>query len=290
MLARNLKDALKLPARLIRRHWARSALIQLASHPDPKLKSIGIALQETLDDKLSADEENAIARIEQRRSALLRSDASISVIDYGAGPSSSNRTRAEMEQGVTVTVSITDTATASKSRFWATILFKIVRKLEPQSCLELGTCVGISASYQAAALKLNGKGTLVTLEGAPEVAKLAEETFATLQIENATIITGPFHKTLAGAMQASKPLDYFFNDGHHDHDAVIRYFNESIPYLTENAVIIFDDISWSKGMRKAWEAIENDARVWASIDLDSIGIALLRKVAAPKLTVRIPLS
>lgn len=195
-----------------------------------------------------------------------------------------------MDQGVALTLRVADMAAASKPAFWATVLFKIIRKLGPRSCVELGSCVGISGSYQASALKMNGNGTIVTLEGSPEVAKLAEETFEGLGIRNASVVTGPFHRTLNGVLQTSKPVDFFFNDGHHDHDAVIRYFNESMPYLADNAIIVFDDICWSEGMRKAWREIEEDKRVWASIDLQSIGIALMRKTSATKLVFRIPLS
>lgn len=83
--------------------------------------------------------------------------------------------------------------------------------------------------------------------------------------------------------------DFFFNDGHHDHDAVIRYFNQVIPYLSDAAVIVFDDISWSRGMRKAWTEIENDERISASIDLHTIGIALIDNAMNTKERFKIPL-
>ena len=41
------------------------------------------------------------------------------------------------------------------------ILFRLIRNLEPSSCVELGSCVGISASYQAGALSLNKKGQII---------------------------------------------------------------------------------------------------------------------------------
>ena len=58
----------------------------------------------------------------------------------------------------------------------------------------------------------------------------------------------------------SDPIDLFFNDGHHDRDAVINYFEKVLPYLSKNAVIVIDDISWSPGMKSAWMEIENDPR------------------------------
>jgi len=288
-LKRILKKGLKMPLQFLRRHNAKSALTRLASHKNPKLKAIAVAIQEALAHSLSSQEQQAISLIEERRSFLLDSDKDIVVVDYGAGSSNSNKTKEEMEKGVQSTALISKITRASKPKFWATMLFKIIRKLEPVSCVELGSCVGISASYQAAALKINGKGAIVTLEGSDEIAKLAKETFASLGITNASVVTGPFHKTLSGVFETSKPIDFFFNDGHHDHDAVIRYFNQVIPYLSDPAVIVFDDISWSPGMRKAWTEIENDERVSASIDLHTIGIALIDKDMNTKARFRIPL-
>ena len=53
--------------------------------------------------------------------------------------------------------------------------------------MELGTCIGISAAYQAAAIKLNEKGKLITLEGSVERTKIANENFMNLQSLIATV-------------------------------------------------------------------------------------------------------
>jgi predicted O-methyltransferase YrrM len=284
-----LKKFLRLPLQRFRRYRARSALTQLTSHESPKLRSIGDALLESLHHTLSAEEQEMITLIEQRRSFLLSSNKEIAVIDYGAGSSGSNRTEEEMEKGVQSTARVADICKASKPAFWATFLFKLLRKLEPSSCVELGSCVGISASYQASALRFNEKGSMLTLEGSPEIAKIAKETLESLNLRNASVVSGPFHETLKGVLESSKPIDFFFNDGHHDHDAVLAYFNEALPNLSNEAVIVFDDISWSPGMRKAWIEIEADERVTASIDLQTMGIALVGNNLAANEKFRIPL-
>jgi predicted O-methyltransferase YrrM len=301
MIARMFRSGLMHPLRVVRRlarrYQARAALAQLTSHPSPKLRAVGEALHETLTDTMAAEERELVARIEERRSALLASDREISVIDYGAGKRKPDRTKEgpgrmtkqEMEVGVRYSARVADVCKASKSRFGATVLFNLIRKLKPSSCVELGTCVGISASYQATALTLNGNGKLVTLEGSPEIAGIAEETLRGLNLQNVSIVTGPFYETLASVMESSKAVDFFFNDGHHDHDAVIRYFNDALPNLADDAVIVFDDIWWSTGMRRAWTEIEDDERVAASIDLEYIGIALIGNSPATKEEFRVPL-
>lgn len=219
----------------------------------------------------------------------MQSDEKITVIDYGAGNPGDKRRKEEMDQGVSETELLSDVCMTSKPAFWGVFLFKLIRKLQPLSCVEMGTCVGISASYQAAALKLNSKGKLLTLEGSPDVAKVAQKTFAFLDLDNVSVISGPFHETLKHALQVSKPVDYLFNDGHHDHDYVLKYYFESLPYLSENAILIFDDISWSQGMKRAWREIAADDRIMASIDLHTLGIAFTGDRKGHSAQIRIPL-
>lgn len=289
MIRRVLMMAMAFPLRMVRRHKAKHALVQLASHRSPKLRAIGEALQESIANTLSGGEQERIALIEQRRSFLRNSKNKLSIIDYGAGKPDSQRTKEQMEKGVRSTALVADLCKASRPPFWATVLFKLIRKLGPLSCVELGSCVGISASYQATALSINGKGKLVTLEGSPEIANIANETLGSLHLHTTAVVTGPFHETLKGVLESLKPVDFFFNDGHHDHDAVMRYYHESLPYLSDEAVIVFDDISWSPGMRRAWSEIEEDRRVAASIDLREIGIAVIGNNPAVKEKFRIPL-
>lgn len=284
-----LKGLIYPSVRKYRRLKARSEVRKFTSHSDQRVRAVGTALLETLTGVLASEERVWVQRIEQRRSSLLHSDKSITVIAYGAGKPGSKKTMDEMNAGHETTGLVRNICKASKPPFWAMLLFKLVRSLKPESCIELGSCVGISASYLSAACKLNGKGVLRTLEGSPATAEIARETLEGLGLENASVITGPFHKTLQDVLEVEKPVDFFFNDGHHDRTAVLQYFSLSLPYLSQDAVIVFDDISWSSGMREAWEAIEDDPRVLVTFDLHDIGIAILGHDPAAKEKYRIPL-
>lgn len=248
---------------------------QISFHDNKVVRAVGESLLESFTWRIPKYEKEAISLIEGRRLNLLKSNEKISVIDYGAGSPNANKTEEEMRMGIQSTALVSNICEASKSRFWATFLFRLIRKLKPSSCVELGTCVGISASYQAAALSLNEKGELVSIEGSPYIADIARDTFDILNLKNVSVVTGPFDQTLRNVLETVKPIDFFFNDGHHDHDAVIKNFNSSIPYLSDESIVILDDISWSPGMRKAWLEIENHDLVTISIDLRKIGIVLI---------------
>jgi predicted O-methyltransferase YrrM len=129
----------------------------------------------------------------------------------------------------------------------------------------------------------------VTLEGGGALAALAEGHHQGLGLENVRVVTGRFKDTLATVLNSQKPVDYLFIDGHHDEKATLSYFEQAIPFLADRAVIVFDDISWSAGMKRAWRAIEVDRRVKMSIDLRQLGVCLVDARLSDRKAVRIPL-
>jgi predicted O-methyltransferase YrrM len=161
---------------------------------------------------------------------------------------------------------------SSKRPFWCRFLYRLVRSTQPKRCLELGSCVGISASYIAAAMKENGFGKLTTLEGSPSLADIARQTLAGLGLGNAQVVTGRFSDTLPGVLGHSQ-FDFVFIDGHHDRDATIQYFEQILPHAT--GTIVFDDITWSQGMLEAWAVVSRHARVKSASQLRSIGVCEL---------------
>ena len=122
-----------------------------------------------------SDEESAALRqIDSLRNELENSTETVTVTDYGAGDPDSEKSEAEMVAGTDSERNVSDICkvAASPSK-WGKLIFKIIREFKPTRILELGTSLGISASYQLAAIKLNQKGELITIEGANEVAKIA---------------------------------------------------------------------------------------------------------------------
>lgn len=201
----------------------------------------------------SRAERGLFKKIEQYRKRLGRSTSTVELID--------GRTR---KLG----------RVAQVSPVWGRRLFRLIRMAQPQRCLELGTSSGFSAAYQAAALDLNGSGRLITLEGAPAVAQLAVQNLAALAL-SADVIPGLFKDTLDGALELLEEVDYAFIDGHHDEHATLRYLDQIAPYLTSGAVVVFDDIRWSRGMRRAWAKIRKHAAFWSTASWGRMGLCLV---------------
>ena len=194
-----------------------------------------------------------------------------------------------MYNGVVSTTSVSSVSGASVPYFWALILFKLVGEFKPSSCIELGTSVGISAAYQAAAQKLNNKGRITSLEGAASLASLSDKNLQKLGLDNTVVVKGRFQDNLEKVLNEKKPIDYAFIDGHHDEKATISYFESFIPYLSRKAMIVFDYISWSDGMCRAWDKIVENENVKIVVDLRKIGICVLDNNMENKFGFRIPL-
>ena len=201
--------------------------------------------------ELTDDERSLVDQIEVLRRRLNSTSATVRIVDYGAGDAKLERSADGMRHGMSSQCSVSSACRASKRQFWALFLFHLIRHFQPRSCVELGSCVGISAAYQAAALRLNGRGNLITLEGAPALAEIARKNLQELGLDRARVINGRFEDELPRVLANSTPVDYAFIDGHHDEQATIRYFQQFLSHLSPQAIVVFDDLSWSAGMRRA---------------------------------------
>lgn len=116
---------------------------------------------------------------------------------------------------------------------------------------------------------------MVTIEGSPSAATITGKTFTDLNLGRVDIVTGPFQGVLSDVLEQYAPADYFFNDGHHEEEAVYRYFEQALPYLSRQAIVVFDDINWSKSMKRSWRYIKKHQSVLDTVSLGTMGIALV---------------
>lgn len=283
MLARAIDKA--------KRTVVRSRGLRALEHDgEPAGRVIAGAIRAARDQKLEPEERAWVDRIEALRTRLNASTREVARVDFGAGRPDASRDERTMNDGVRVVETLGDVArNASKSPFWCRFLFALVRGAQPLSGIEMGTAVGISASYQAAALRLNGRGRFATLEGAPTLAEIARANLHELGLDDVDVVVGRFFDTLPSVLTARRPLDYVFVDGHHDGDATVAYFESLLPFLSPRAFLVFDDVAWSDGMRRAWHTIAHDDRVSLSVDLGAIGVVVVDAARPAARRYRIPL-
>lgn len=214
------------------------------------------------------DERNyyAFQPIEILRKKMLKDYSNIQVTDYGAG--------SKIDGKKTRTIK-SITKYSATWPFFCQVLFKVINHYKPQTALELGTSLGVSSLYQAAAMPK--KGTFMTLEGCPNISKFATTNFQRLEVKNINLLTGRFEKTLPTALKQLKRLDYVFIDGNHKKEPTLAYFNQCLEYAHEDSIFVMDDIYWSAEMIEAWEAIKQHPKVKITIDLFFCGVVFFRK-------------
>ena len=215
-----------------------------------------------LNDRTKYDE---YSRVEKLRKKLLGDRTMLSIEDQGAGSSSS----------VSKKRSVSSIARhAVKSKKYAQLLYRIVKYYQPASVIELGTSLGVTASYLSLA---RPDRRVLTLEGAAEVADIARKNFQILHLQNIKLIEGNFDYTLPSVLYHLPSVDLAFVDGNHRREPTENYFHWLLEKATDNSIFIFDDIHWSKGMEEAWASIKKHPAVQCSLDLFFIGIIFFRQ-------------
>jgi predicted O-methyltransferase YrrM len=148
-------------------------------------------------------------------------------------------------------------------------LQRCVAHLQPQTIIELGTCLGIGSAYLAIG---NPQAAVYTIEGSESLRQVALQNFNKLGIKNITTYQGNFNATLPVLLKQCGTFDLAYVDGNHQKDATLQYFEQLTHYANERSVIIFDDIRWSEGMAKAWLEICRNRQVTLSLDFFRFGI------------------
>lgn len=236
-----------------------AAGIRLARSSATAAQPVARALRTAATGRPSAAEREWIARVDQRRAEIAGYAHVRSPEDLG----------------------VFDIAMAVK---WMSIppalgffLMRLVAELRPGVCLEVGTGLGISGAYQAAALELTGHGHLTSVDIAPGPAALAREGFASLELgERAEVLLGEPGAVLEDALSRIGPVNLALVDADHRLDAAIADFETIAPQLAPGAVVVFDDVGlWWSGMRDAWRHVGEHERVAETAHLGRLGLALI---------------
>jgi predicted O-methyltransferase YrrM len=246
-----------------------ASIARLSADRGERARALRRALTGTLLGRAGAAERQWIVCIERRRSELLADRAL-------TGPSFHPAPRevpggATLEREVPVAVA---SEMMSLAPLWCLMLMRLIRELQPRSCLELGTGFGISTGYQAAALRLNGRGRLTTIEGSRAWSERARANLAALGLKGVEFRVGPIGETLAEEAAAAAPLDFVFIDAEHQAGATIAYFEALLPSLADGALVVLDDIHWPE-MRRAQAEIARRERVGSSIAVGRMGLTAI---------------
>ena len=215
----------------------------------------------------------AYPRIEQQRAHLLRSSATVQQEDYGTGA----RARDVALPQVTSRRVADIARTHLESPKTGQLLFRLVNHLtvtqkQPLTIIELGTSLGITTAYLASPSPRN---TVLTLEGAEEVADIAMEVWRALELKNIQPVIGNIDDTLPAVR--AKRIDLAYIDANHTYEATMRYFHQLLTAAGQHSIFVIDDIHHSQEMERAWHDIRNVDQVTSTIDCYHVGLVFFNK-------------
>lgn len=205
------------------------------------------------------------ADIEALRKELRRSPKAIDVEDLGAGMRRGGKPdRRKLSEMA---------ARSATPPAQAAFLQRLVSHLGSERVLELGTNLGLTTAYLAAAPHAPHT---VSIEGAPALAAQARALLDRLRLK-AEIITGSFEEKLSELSDGGFVPDFVYLDGNHRKAPTLQYFDLLARCMGDNGVVAVGDIYWSAEMEEAWEAVKAHPRVTVTADLYRCGLAFFRK-------------
>lgn len=215
-------------------------------------------------------------KAEYIRERLLRNSNAIDHLDFGA--------RGSVE-GLLHQKKICDIAKTSLSRREKSEkLFKLVLFLKPKRILELGSSLGLNTMYLKSAAGL--ASDVHSIEGSPAISSFAVSLYKRYGFDIVQHL-GRFDEVLPILFENEGGFDLFYVDGNHTYESTIHYVNLIRKKISEQSVIILDDIYWSRGMQKAWNELISDPMVTLSLDLYDVGILFFRQEFKSKHHLRI---
>ncbi len=199
----------------------------------------------------------------EARKALRHHTGEISIKDYGAGSKVSKDRKRSVKDIA---------ASATSSVHFSGLLRRISAHFKPKHIVELGTSFGLNTMY----LSSSKIADVTTFEGCPDTCKLAKQHFERYGYQHIRLVEGNINTTFPTYIEDCKPLDLVYIDANHQYEPTIRYFHLCLLKSHENTILIFDDIHWSAGMKKAWEEIIAHPSVTLSLDLYDAGIVFFK--------------
>ena len=158
--------------------------------------------------------------------------------------------------------------------FQCRCMARLVHLEKPNVIIEFGSSLGISAAYLQSG---NPSSVITTVEGDPEIAKLARTTFAELEMTGIRLVASTFEEFLASRQVNDRQIDLLFLDGNHNSSALLDYYEKLKSNFSANTIVLVDDIYWSQDMEQGWRKLIDMPEVTQSVDCFRFGMLFFRK-------------
>ena len=154
------------------------------------------------------------------------------------------------------------------------LLYRISKWFPAEMIVELGTGMGISSLYLSSGAP---QVPLHTIEHDLNRAAFASDLANRFCPGTVTVHRGEMDEMLEVVLDLLPPCFIAFVDGNHHFEPTVTYVRRLLEKAGNEAVIVMDDIYWSRGMQQAWKKIISWPEVQVSLDLFHMGLLLIRK-------------
>lgn len=178
------------------------------------------------------------------------------------------------EIGSTAEMTVAEVAQrAASPEVWTQFFYHLSKSKKIHNILEIGTNLGVSGQYFIKALEGKKQAKFTTLEGVKGLCEIASQRFITLSdVNRFEVLHGLYDKTLLNILNKKDRFDLVFIDGNHQYESTLKYFELLKNKVSSPALIIFDDINWSSGMRRAWQEICAQKGIVLSVNFFKLGL------------------
>lgn len=201
--------------------------------------------------------------IEELRRKFLNDISLVDEINFGASKHPNSNTKKTISRIA---------KNSLKPKRQASFIARLAKFNKSHAIIELGTSLGISTAYIAAA---NSDAEIYSIDASPTAIKKATEVLTQLDLKNLTLIFSDFDQALLQLEIPKNGFDFVYIDGNHTLKATLKYFEFFSTKLSEHGLILFDDIYWSTEMKQAWKSIKRDPRTSLTIDFFHFGLVSL---------------
>lgn len=162
------------------------------------------------------------------------------------------------------------------------ILAAIVRWLKPQTCVEIGSHIGMTAVHLARALQENGSGRLFCIDSFCWINETQEEQWEANLTTCGVREVVRFVKGRSQEVTWPEHIDFAFVDANHTYGAA-KHDIEKARSLGATVIAMHDTVSWEGSRKYAEEMRESkDWKGWDFLEENSEGGLMIVKRREPK--------
>lgn len=207
--------------------------------------------------KLEPDDGRAVERVEALRRSFASSPETFPL--FNVFQTAIERSAREIAEAASVTPQ------------WGAFLYLCAKGFRAGTILELGSCAGISTCFLASDPFCR---RLISVEWSPELARVAEKHVQQI-LPGAQVLNAPIDEILPQTLALfENDLQLYYVDAFHQYASTLRFMQTAIPHLARGALVVFDDIHWSKPMWQAWQELRAHEGFSHTLDVGRFGLCV----------------